>query len=67
MTAQLQDLTNHYKLWNDYDEWYVEKSTGLQIANTLGDEWAHIWAGFRAQWREGDPYDEFLVDAGSWT
>ncbi len=49
MPAQIQELANHYKLWNDFDEWYVEKSSGLQIANDLSDEWAHIWAGFRYQ------------------
>ena len=68
MTAQIQELVDHYRLWNDSDEWYVEKATGIQVVNDLTDEWAHIWAGFRGiEDKPGAVWEEFLVDAGSWT
>jgi hypothetical protein len=68
MAAYIRELTNHWKLWNEFDEWFIEKDTGIQLSNNLDDEWAHIWAGFRGiEDKPNAVWEEFLVDDASWT
>jgi len=67
LPAQIQEFTEYWKLWNDFDEWYVEK-TGLQLSNDPSTPWAKIWAGFRGiEDKPNAIWEEFLVDEVEWT
>ena len=66
MPAQIQEYTEYFKLWNDFDEWFIEKS-GIQMSNDYGNPWARIWAGFRGiEDKPSAEWEEFLVDQATW-
>jgi hypothetical protein len=65
MAATLTDETTHWKFTNDYDTWFVEKSTGIQMSNDYTDPWANIWAGFAR--KTGPNWTYHLTDEVSWT
>jgi len=66
LPAQIQEFPEHWKLWNDSDEWFVEK-TGVQLSNDPTTPWAHIWAGIGFKAKITDEWDEVLFDAVAWT
>ena len=66
MPAQIQEYSTYWKLWNDFDEWYIDK-TGVQLSNDPSTPWAKIWAGIGVKAKITDSWTEILFDAVSWT